>query len=157
MSEKISEFFDNQTNADKIDSLVGDLTKNKKEKDAFKYYQLISDVLHHDHGFVSDKAVDKIMQKIDQEPIQFNNGLIRNAKQNTLTFDLRKYALYLFASSMLVGITWFVASKTNDHSGSSTTPAFLAEEITEQLLNDHNSTTTTNPNFFIQANYQSDI
>ena len=156
MSEKISEFFDNQTNADKIDSLVGDLTKNKKEKDAFKYYQLISDVLHHDHGFVSDQAVDKIMQKIDQEPIQFSNGLIRHAKQNALTFDLRKYALYLFASAMLVGMTWFVAMKTNDHTSSSA-PEFLAEEITEQLLNDHNSTTTTNPNFFIQANYQSDI
>ncbi|MEK9771780.1 MAG: RseA family anti-sigma factor [Nitrosomonadales bacterium] len=156
MSEKISEFFDHQTNANKIDSLVGDLTKNKKEKEAFKYYQLISDVLHHDHGFISDHAVDKIMQKIDQEPIQFNNGFIRPAMQNTLTFDFKKYALYVFASLMLVGTTWFIATNTND-SASSSVPVFLAEEISEQLLNDHNSTTTTNPNFFIQANYQADI
>ena len=156
MSENISSIIDNELKGKDLDHGLNELSKNSSALSSYRTYQMISDVMRNDFYDVNPELTDKIMAKIHDEPTQFNNGCIRN-NQSTATIDYRKYLLG-FALGLIAAfaISWAVNNFSNI--GSSSSSDFLAaDSISQEIIEDHFSTTTRNPNYFLEAGYQPNI
>ena len=156
MSENISSIIDNELKGKDLDHGLNELSKNSSAVSSYRTYQMISDVMRNDYYDVNPELTDKIMSKIHDEPTQFNNGFIRN-NQSTATIDYRKYLLvFLLGLIAAFAISWAVNNFSN--TGSSSSSDFLAaDSISQEIIEDHFSTTTRNPNYFLEAGYQPNI
>ena len=155
MSENISSIIDNELKGKDLDHGLNEL-KNSTALSSYRTYQMISDVIRNDYYDVNPELTDKIMSKIHDEPTQFNNGFIHN-NQTTATIDYRKYILvFVLGLTAAFAISWAVNNFSN--SGSSSSNDFLAaDSISQEIIEDHFSTTTKNPNYFLEAGYQPNI
>ena len=155
MSENISSIIDNELKGKDLDHGLNEL-KNSSSLSSFRTYQMISDVMRNDYYDVNPELTDKIMSKIHDEPTQFNNGFIHN-NQSTATFDFRKYLLvFVLGLIAAFAISWAVNNFSNTESSSSN-DFFVADSISQEIIDDHFSTTTKNPNYFLEAGYQPNI
>ena len=156
MLENISSIIDNELQGKDLDHGLNELSKNSSALSSYRTYQMISDVMRNDYYDVNPELTDKIMTKIHDEPTQFNNGFIYN-NQSTATIDYRKYLL-MFVLGLIAAfaISWAVNNFSNSESTSSSD--FLASDsISQEIIEDHFSTTTRNPNHFLEAGYQPNI
>ena len=155
MSENISSIIDNELKGKDLDHGLNEL-KNSSALSSYRTYQMISDVMRNDYYDVNPELTDKIMSKIHDEPTQFNNGFIHN-NQSTATIDYRKYFLvFVLGLIAAFAISWAVNNFSN--TGSSSSSDFLAaDSISQEIIEDHFSTTTNNPNYFLEAGYQPNI
>ncbi len=156
MSENISSIIDNELKGKDLDHGLNELAKNSSALSSFRTYQMISDIMNNDYYDVNSELTDKIMSRIQDEPTQFNNGFIYN-NQSTATIDYKKYLLvFLLGLIAAFGISWAVNNFSNSESTSSID--FLASDsISQEIIEDHFSTTTRNPNHFLEAGYQPNI
>lgn len=156
MSENISSIIDNELKGKDLDHGLNELAKNSSALSSYRTYQMISDVMKNDYYDVNSELTDKIMSRIQDEPTQFNNGFIYN-NQSTATIDYKKYLLvFLLGLIAAFGISWAVNNFSNSESTSSSD--FLASDsISQEIIEDHFSTTTRNPNHFLEAGYQPNI
>jgi hypothetical protein len=156
MSENISSIIDNELKGKDLDHGLNELSKNSSALSSYRTYQMISDVMRNDYYDVNPELTDKIMSKIHDEPTQFNNGFIHN-NQSTATIDYRKYLLvFVLGLIAAFAISWAVNNFAN--TGSSSSNDFLAaDSISQEIIEDHFSTTTRNPNYFLEAGYQPNI
>ena len=156
MSENISSIIDNELKGKDLDHGLNELSKNSSAMSSYRTYQMISDVMRNDYYDVNPDLTDKIMSKIHDEPTQFNNGFILN-NQSTATIDYRKYLLvFVLGLIAAFAISWAVNNFSN--SGTSSSNDFLAaDSISQEIIEDHFSTTTNNPNYFLEAGYQPNI
>ena len=156
MSENISSIVDNELRGKDLDHGLNQLSKNSSAISSYRTYQMISDIIKNDYYDVNPDLTDKIMSKINEEPTQFNNGFIHN-NQNTVSIDYRKYLL-MFVLGLIAAFTvsWAINNfSSSDTSGSS---EFLAaDSFSQEIIQDHFSTTTRNPNYFLEAGYQPNI
>ena len=156
MSENISSIVDNELRGKDLDHGLNELSKNSSAISSYRTYQMISDIIKNDYYDVNPDLTDKIMSKINEEPTQFNNGFIHN-NQNTVSIDYRKYLL-MFVLGLIAAFTvsWAINNfSSSDTSGSS---EFLAaDSFSQEIIQDHFSTTTRNPNYFLEAGYQPNI
>lgn len=156
MSENISSIVDNELRGKDLDHGLNELSKNSSAISSYRTYQMISDIIKNDYYDVNPDLTDKIMSKINEEPTQFNNGFIHN-NQNTVSIDYRKYLL-MFVLGLIAAFTvsWAINNfSSSDTSGSS---EFLAaDSFSQEIIEDHFSTTTRNPNYFLEAGYQPNI
>ena len=156
MSENISSIIDNELKGKDLDHGLNELAKNSSALSSYRTYQMISDIMKNDYYDVNLELTDKIMSRIQDEPTQFNNGFIYN-NQSTATIDYKKYLL-VFPLGLIAafGISWAVNNFSNSESTSSSD--FLASDsISQEIIEDHFSTTTRNPNHFLEAGYQPNI
>ena len=153
MSENISSIIDNELKGKDLDHGLNELAKNSSALSSYRTYQMISDIIKNDYYDVNLELTDKIMSRIQDEPTQFNNGFIYN-NQFTVTIDYKKYLLvFVLGLIAAFGISWAVNNFSNSESTSSSD--FLASDsISQELIEDHFSTTTRNPNHFFVAGYQ---
>lgn len=156
MSENISSIIDNELKGKDLDHGLNELAKNSSALSSYRTYQMISDIMKNDYYDVNPELTDKIMSRIQDEPTQFNNGFIYN-NQSTATIDYKKYLLvFLLGLIAAFGISWAVNNFSNSESTSSSD--FLASDsISQEIIEDHFSTTTRNPNHFLEAGYQPNI
>jgi DNA-binding PucR family transcriptional regulator len=156
MSENISSIIDNELKGKDLDHGLNELAKDSSALSNFRTYQMISDIMKNDYYDVNSELTDKIMSRIQDEPTQFNNGFIYN-NQSTATIDYKKYLLvFLLGLIAAFGISWAVNNFSNSESTSSSD--FLASDsISQEIIEDHFSTTTRNPNHFLEAGYQPNI
>lgn len=156
MSENISSIIDNELKGKDLDHGLNELAKNSSALSSYRTYQMISDIMKNDYYDVNSELTDKIMSRIQDEPTQFNNGLIYN-NQSTATIDYKKYLLvFVLGLFAAFGISWAVNNFSNSESTSSSD--FLASDsISQEIIEDHFSTTTRNPNHFLEAGYQPNI
>ena len=156
MSENISSIIDNELKGKDLDHGLNELAKNSSALSSYRTYQMISDIMKNDYHDVNSELTDKIMSRIQDEPTQFNNGFIYN-NQSTATIDYKKYLLvFLLGLIAAFGISWAVNNFSNSESTSSSD--FLASDsISQEIIEDHFSTTTRNPNHFLEAGYQPNI
>ena len=156
MSENISSIIDNELKGKDLDHGLNELAKNSSALSSYRTYQMISDIMKNDYYDVNSELTDKIMSRIQDEPTQFNNGFIYN-NQSTATIDYKKYLLvFLLGLIAAFGISWAVNNFSNSESTSSID--FLASDsISQEIIEDHFSTTTRNPNHFLEAGYQPNI
>ncbi len=156
MSENISSIIDNELKGKDLDYGLNELAKNSSALSNYRTYQMISDIMRNDYYDVNLELTDKIMSRIQDEPTQFNNGFIYN-NQSTATIDYKKYLLvFLLGLIAAFGISWAVNNFSNSESTSSSD--FLASDsISQEIIEDHFSTTTRNPNHFLEAGYQPNI
>ena len=156
MSENISSIIDNELKGKDLDHGLNELAKNSSALSSYRTYQMISDIMINDYYDVNSELTDKIMSRIQDEPTQFNNGFIYN-NQSTATIDYKKYLLvFLLGLIAAFGISWAVNNFSNSESTSSSD--FLASDsISQEIIEDHFSTTTRNPNHFLEAGYQPNI
>jgi len=156
MSENISSIIDNELKGKDLDHGLNELAKNSSALSSYRTYQMISDIMKNDYYDVNSELTDKIMSKIQDEPTQFNNGFIYN-NQSTATIDYKKYLLvFVLGLIAAFGISWAVNNFSNSESTSSSD--FLASDsISQEIIEDHFSTTTRNPNHFLEAGYQPNI
>ena len=156
MSENISSIIDNELKGKDLDHGLNELAKNSSALSSYRTYQMISDIMKNDYYDVNSELTDKIMSRIQDEPTQFNNGFIYN-NQSTATIDYKKYLL-VFVLGLIAAfvISWAVNNFSNSESTSSSD--FLASDsISQEIIEDHFSTTTRNPNHFLEAGYQPNI
>ena len=155
MSENISSIIDSELKGKDLDHGLNEL-KNSSALSSYRTYQMISDVMRNDYYDVNPELTNKIMSKIHDEPTQFYNGFIHN-NQTTATIDYRKYLLvFVLGLTAAFAISWAVNNFSN--SGSSSANDFLAaDSISQEIIEDHFSTTTKNPNYFLEAGYQPNI
>ncbi len=156
MSENISSIIDNELKGKDLDYGLNELAKNSSALSSYRTYQMISDIMKNDYYDVNSELTDKIMSRIQDEPTQFNNGFIYN-NQSTATIDYKKYLLvFVLGLIAAFGISWAVNNFSNSESTSSSD--FLASDsISQEIIEDHFSTTTRNPNHFLEAGYQPNI
>lgn len=156
MSENISSIIDNELKGKDLDHGLNELAKNSSALSSYRTYQMISDIMKNDYYDVNSELTDKIMSRIQDEPTQFNNGFIYN-NQSTATIDYKKYLLvFLLGLIAAFGISWAVNNFSNSESTISSD--FLASDsISQEIIEDHFSTTTRNPNHFLEAGYQPNI
>jgi len=156
MSENISSIIDNELKGKDLDHGLNELAKNSSALSSYRTYQMISDIMKNDYYDVNSELTDKIMSRIQDEPTQFNNGFIYN-NQSTATIDYKKYLLvFVLVLIAAFGISWAVNNFSNSESTSSSD--FLASDsISQEIIEDHFSTTTRNPNHFLEAGYQPNI
>ena len=156
MSENISSIIDNELKGKDLDHGLNELAKNSSALSSYRTYQMISDIMKNDYYDVNLELTDKIMSRIQDEPTQFNNGFIYN-NQSTATIDYKKYLLvFVLGLIAAFGISWAVNNFSNSESTSSSD--FLASDsISQEIIEDHFSTTTRNPNHFLEAGYQPNI
>ena len=156
MSENISSIIDNELKGKDLDHGLNELAKNSSALSSYRTYQMISDIMKNDYYDVNSELTDKIMSRIQDEPTQFNNGFIYN-NQSTATIDYKKYLLvFVLGLIAAFGISWAVNNFSNTESTSSSD--FLASDsISQEIIEDHFSTTTRNPNHFLEAGYQPNI
>ncbi|MBL6727451.1 MAG: sigma-E factor negative regulatory protein [Methylophilaceae bacterium] len=156
MSENISSIIDNELKGKDLDHGLNELAKNSSALSSYRTYQMISDIMKNDYYDVNSELTDKIMSRIQDEPTQFNNGFIYN-NQSTATIDYKKYLLvFVLGLIAAFGISWAVNNFSNSESTSSSD--FLASDsISQEIIEDHFSTTTRNPNHFLEAGYQPNI
>jgi hypothetical protein len=156
MSENISSIIDNELKGKDLDHGLHELSKNSSALSSYRTYQMISDVIRSDYYDVNPDLTDKIMSKIHDEPTQFNNGFIHN-NLSTATIDYRKYFL-MFVLGLIAAFTISWAVNNFSNTGSSSSSDFLASDsISQEIIEDHFSTTTRNPNYFLEAGYQPNI
>ena len=158
MSEKISSIIDNELKGSELDKGLSELSKNALSMSKFKSYQAIRDVLRKEYLDVNPSLSSKIMDKINDEPTQFNNGFIKE-NGSVLSVDYKKYLLF-FLMGLIVAFlgTWSFNSIDSFSGGDSSAPSFLAsDDVTEEILIDHFNTTTRNPNHLLEAGYQPNI
>ena len=156
MSENISSIIDNELKGKDLDHGLNELAKNSSALSSYRTYQMISDIMKNDYYDVNSELTDKIMSIIQDEPTQFNNGFMFN-NQSTATIDYKKYLLvFVLGLIAAFGISWAVNNFSNSESTSSSD--FLASDsISQEIIEDHFSTTTRNPNHFLEAGYQPNI
>src|SRR5210317_1842457 len=156
MSENISSIIDNELKGKDLDHGLNELAKNSSALSSFRTYQMISDIMKNDYYDVNSELTHKIMSRIQDEPTQFNNGFMYN-NQSTATIDYKKYLLvFVLGLIAAFGISWAVNNFSNSESTSSID--FLASDsISQEIIEDHFSTTTRNPNHFLEAGYQPNI
>ena len=156
MSENISSIIDNELKGKDLDHGLNELAKNSSALSSYRTYQMISDIMKNDYYDVNSELTDKIMSRIQDEPTQFNNGFIYY-NQSTATIDYKKYLLvFVLGLIAAFGISWAVNNFSNSESTSSSD--FLASDsISQEIIEDHFSTTTRNPNHFLEAGYQPNI
>lgn len=156
MSENISSIIDNELKGKDLDHGLNELAKNSSALSSYRTYQMISDIMKNDYYDVNSELTDKIMSRIQDEPTQFNNGFIYN-NQSTATIDYKKYLLvFVLGLIAAFSISWAVNNFSNSESTSSSD--FLASDsISQEIIEDHFSTTTRNPNHFLEAGYQPNI
>ncbi|MDA9221572.1 sigma-E factor negative regulatory protein [Methylophilaceae bacterium] len=156
MSENISSIIDNELKGKDLDHGLNELAKNSSALSSYRTYQMISDIMKNDYYDVNSELTDKIMSRIQDEPTQFNNGFMYN-NQSTATIDYKKYLLvFVLGLIAAFGISWAVNNFSNSESTSSSD--FLASDsISQEIIEDHFSTTTRNPNHFLEAGYQPNI
>jgi DNA-binding PucR family transcriptional regulator len=156
MSENISSIIDNELKGKDLDHGLNELAKNSSALSSYRTYQMISDIMKNDYYDVNSELTDKIMSRIQDEPTQFNNGFMFN-NQSTATIDYKKYLLvFVLGLIAAFGISWAVNNFSNSESTSSSD--FLASDsISQEIIEDHFSTTTRNPNHFLEAGYQPNI
>jgi len=156
MSENISSIIDNELKGKDLDHGLNELAKNSSALSSYRTYQMISDIMKNDYYDVNSELTDKIMSRIQDEPTQFNNGFIYN-NQSTATIDYKKYLLvFVLGLIAAFGISWAVNNFSNSESTSASD--FLASDsISQEIIEDHFSTTTRNPNHFLEAGYQPNI
>ena len=156
MSENISSIIDNELKGKDLDHGLNELAKNSSALSSYRTYQMISAIMKNDYYDVNSELTDKIMSRIQDEPTQFNNGFIYN-NQSTATIDYKKYLLvFVLGLIAAFGISWAVNNFSNSESTSSSD--FLASDsISQEIIEDHFSTTTRNPNHFLEAGYQPNI
>ena len=156
MSENISSIIDNELKGKDLDHGLNELAKNSSALSSYRTYQMISDIMKNDYYDVNSELTDKIMSRIQDEPTQFNNGFIYN-NPSTATIDYKKYLLvFVLGLIAAFGISWAVNNFSNSESTSSSD--FLASDsISQEIIEDHFSTTTRNPNHFLEAGYQPNI
>ena len=156
MSENISSIIDNELKGKDLDHGLNELAKNSSALSSYRTYQMISDIMKNDYYDVNSELTDKIMSRIQDEPTQLNNGFIYN-NQSTATIDYKKYLLvFVLGLIAAFGISWSVNNFSNSESTSSSD--FLASDsISQEIIEDHFSTTTRNPNHFLEAGYQPNI
>ena len=156
MSENISSIIDNELKGKDLDHGLNELAKNSSALSSYRTYQMISDIMKNDYYDVNSELTGKIMSRIQDEPTQFNNGFIYN-NQSTATIDYKKYLLvFMLGLIAAFGISWAVNNFSNSESTSSSD--FLASDsISQEIIEDHFSTTTRNPNHFLEAGYQPNI
>lgn len=156
MSENISSIIDNELKGKDLDHGLNELAKNSSALSSYRTYQMISDIMKNDYYDVNSELTDKIMSRIQDEPTQFNNGFIYN-NQSTATIDYKKYLLvFVLGLIAAFGISWAVNNFSNSEPTSSSD--FLASDsISQEIIEDHFSTTTRNPNHFLEAGYQPNI
>jgi len=112
-------------------------------------YQMISDVMRNDYHDVNPELTDKIMSKIQDEPTQFSNGFFNN-NLSTATIDYRKYLLvFVLGLIAAFAVSWAINNFSSDF--------LAADSISQEIIEDHFSTTTRNPNYFLEAGYQPNI
>lgn len=156
MSENISSIVDNELRGKDLDHGLNELSKNSSAISSYRTYQMISDIIKNDYHDVNPDLTDKIMSKINEEPTQFNNGFIHN-NQNTVSIDYRKYLL-MFVLGLIAAFTVSWAINNFSSSDSSSSSEFLAaDSFSQEIIEDHFSTTTRNPNYFLEAGYQPNI
>ena len=156
MSENISSIVDNELRGKDLDHGLNELSKNSSAISSYRTYQMISDIIKNDYYDVNPDLTDKIMSKINEEPTQFNNGFIHN-NQNTVSIDYRKYLL-MFVLGLIAAFTVSWAINNFSSSDSSSSSEFLAaDSFSQEIIEDHFSTTTRNPNYFLEAGYQPNI
>ena len=156
MSENISSIVDNELRGKDLDHGLNELSKNSSAISSYRTYQMISDIIKNDYYDVNPDLTDKIMSKINEEPTQFNNGFIHN-NQNTVSIDYRKYLL-MFVLGLIAAFTVSWAINNFSSSDTSSSSEFLAaDSISQEIIEDHFSTTTRNPNYFLEAGYQPNI
>ena len=156
MSENISSIIDNELKGKDLDHGLHELSKNSSALSSYRTYQMISDVIRSDYYDVNPDLTDKIMSKINEEPTQFNNGFIHN-NQNTVSIDYRKYLL-MFVLGLIAAFTVSWAINNFSSSDTSSSSEFLAaDSFSQEIIEDHFSTTTRNPNYFLEAGYQPNI
>lgn len=156
MSENISSIIDNELKGKDLDHGLNELAKNSSALSSYRTYQMISDIMKNDYYDVNSELTNKIMSRIQDEPTQFNNGFMYN-NQSTATIDYKKYLLvFVLGLIAAFGISWAVNNFSNSESTSSSD--FLASDsISQEIIEDHFSTTTRNPNHFLEAGYQPNI
>ncbi|MEK9686316.1 MAG: sigma-E factor negative regulatory protein, partial [Methylophilaceae bacterium] len=141
MSENISSIIDNELKGKDLDHGLHELSKNSSALSSYRTYQMISDVIRNDYFDVNPDLTDKIMSKIHDEPTQFNNGFIHN-NLSTATIDYRKYFL-VFVLGLIAAFTISWAVNNFSNTGSSSSSDFLASDsISQEIIEDHFSTTT---------------
>ena len=155
MSENISSIIDNELKGKDLDHGLNEL-KNSSALSSFRTYQMISDVMRNDYYDVNPELTDKIMSKIHDEPTQFNNGFIHN-NQSTATFDFRKYLLVFVLGLIAAFAISLAVNNFSNTESSSSNDFFVADSISQEIIDDHFSTTTKNPNYFLEAGYQPNI
>jgi hypothetical protein len=156
MSENISSIIDNELRGKDLDHGLNELSKKSSAMSSYRTYKMISDVMRNDYYDVNPELTDKIISKIQDEPTQFNNGFLSN-NLSTATIDYRKYLLvFVLGLIAAFAISWAVNNFSN--TGSSSSSDFLAaDSISQEIIEDHFSTTTRNPNYFLEAGYQPNI
>ena len=156
MSENISSIVDSELRGKDLDHGLNELSKNPSALSSYRAYKMISDIIKNDYYDVNPDLTDKIMSKINEEPTQFNNGFIHN-NQNTVSIDYRKYLL-MFVLGLIAAFTVSWAINNFSSSDSSSSSEFLAaDSFSQEIIEDHFSTTTRNPNYFLEAGYQPNI
>jgi DNA-binding PucR family transcriptional regulator len=156
MSENISSIIDNELKGKDLDHGLNELAKNSSALSSYRTYQMISDIMKNDYYDVNSELTDKIMSRIQDEPTQFNNGFIYN-NQSTATIDYKKYLLvFVLGLIAAFGISWAVNNFSNSES-TSLSDFLASDSISQEFIEDHFSTTTRNPNHFLEAGYQPNI
>jgi len=158
MSERVSSIFDNELKGKDLDISLNELAKNPSALSKYKTYQMISDVLNNEYSEVDPMLTSKIMSKINNEPTQFNNGFFR-PNQSSVSFDYKKYVL-VFTLGLIVAlvISWATNFYFNASSSNFSSNDFLAsDDISLEIIEDHFSNTTRNPNYYLEAGYQPNI
>jgi DNA-binding PucR family transcriptional regulator len=156
MSENISSIIDNELKGKDLDHGLNELAKNSSALSSYRTYQMISDIMKNDYYDVNSELTDKIMSRIQDEPTQFNNGFIYN-NQSTATIDYKKYLLvFVLGLIAAFGISWAVNNFSNSES-TSLSDFLASDSISQEIIEDHFSTTTRNPNHFLEAGYQPNI
>lgn len=156
MSENISSIIDNELKGKDLDHGLNELAKNSSALSSYRTYQMISDIMKNDYYDVNSELTDKIMSRIQDEPTQFNNGFIYN-NQSTATIDYKKYLL-VFVLGLIAAFGISLAVNNFSNSESTSSSDFLASDsISQEIIEDHFSTTTRNPNHFLEAGYQPNI
>jgi hypothetical protein len=156
MTEKISSILDNEINGKDLELAIDELSKNSNSLSSFKAYQTIGDVIRNDYYAVNPNLSSDIMKNINDEPIQFNNGFL-NVNKSTISFDYQKYA-FVFLSGLIVAfiITW-IAGIFSQSSAPVGNEFLASDNVTLEIIEDHFSTTSPNPNYYLEAGYQSNI
>lgn len=108
-SEKISLLIDDELDTGKALSLLKKIQQEKALQDKLQRYQLISQVLKNETGFVLEPGfADKIHQKIKAEPVLFHP-----AKKTVINWQTTGWAL---AASIAIFMVWAFShiEKSND-------------------------------------------
>jgi hypothetical protein len=158
MSEIISAIIDNELKGKDFDVSLNELAKNSNALSKYRTYLMISDVINNEYLDVDPMLTSKIMSKINNEPTQFYNGFFRS-NQSSVSFDYKKY-VFVFALGLLIAFILSLATNFHFNSSSnnySVNEILASDDISLEIIEDHFSITTRNPNYYLEAGYHSNI